>query len=88
MTPTEPTDKADTTATSVVQELDALRERFDNASDWFSNPESTIRAAALSKEVESLCRQASLCQNPLEVETLLDAARRYLDELQTLLGVD
>jgi hypothetical protein len=80
-------EKADKTVPSVVQELDALRHRMDNASDWFSNPEATIRAAALAEEVERLCRQATLCQAPLEVETLLAAARRNLDELQILLGV-
>jgi phage-related baseplate assembly protein len=87
MTPTEPREKADPTVSSVIQELDALRERLDEAPDWFSNPGATIRAAALAKEVEHLCRQASLCNDPLAVESLLAASSRCLDELQTLLGV-
>jgi hypothetical protein len=87
MTPSEPTERADKTVRFVVQELDALRARLDNAADWFSNPEATIRAAALAKEVECLCRQAALCQDPFEAGTLLGDARRYLDELQALIGV-
>ncbi len=82
-----PAEKPNPTVSTVLQELDALRGRLDEAADWYSNPKATLRAVALSEEVGRLCRQASLSQNPHEVERLAAAASRCLDEMQTLLGV-
>jgi hypothetical protein len=44
-------------------------------------------AAALAKEVERLCHDASRCNDSCEVEPLLATARERLLELQRLLGV-
>lgn len=82
-----PVEKSELSASTVLQELDALRKRLDQASEWFSGVDSAIHIAALAEEVERLCRQASHCNEPLEVESLLETARRRLDKMQTLLGV-
>lgn len=81
-----PIEKPDQSISLVHQELDALRKRLDQAPEWFRGAESAIRAAALAKEVERLCREASQCKDPREAESLLAASRLHLDQLQTLLG--
>ena len=75
------------TASSMLQELDALRQRLDQASHWFSGPEASLHAAALAEEVKRLCHEGSLCEDAVEAESLLAAASQHLEELQKLLGV-
>lgn len=81
-----PVENPDLSASTVLQELDALRKRLDQASEWFSGADSAIQIAALAEEVERLCQQASHCNEPSEVESLLETARHRLDEMQALLG--
>ncbi len=69
----------------VLQELEALRDRLERASEWFKDPGSTLRVAVLAEDVECLCREASGSDNPLEAKALVTAARGCLDESQKLL---
>ena len=71
----------------VLEELDALRKRLEGAAEWFKGPEATLRAAALSKDVERLCREAAALEDTFEAKGLLDSARERLIELQKLLGL-
>lgn len=75
------------TTSSMLQELDALRQRLDQAPHWFRDPEASIRAAALAEEVKRLCHEGSLCDDGVEAESLLAIASQRLEELQKLLGV-
>ena len=72
---------------TLLQELDAIRARMDQAPEWSRGGEVAVTAAALAEEVKRLCREASLCSDHHEVEDLLNRSRHRLDELQTLLGV-
>ena len=81
------TDDAHPLLSSVLHELDALRKRLDQATDWLSDAETTMTAAAMAEEVERLCWKALLCDDPCESELLLSASRRRLQDLQILLGV-
>ena len=71
----------------ILEELSALVKRLDGAPDWFNNPDRSLRVAALSKEVEYLCREANLCADLQEARTMVVTARGHLTELQKLLGL-
>lgn len=70
----------------LLRDLGALRLRLEQAPDWFSRPEDTLRAGALAEEVKRLCQQATLSQDDDEITRLVAGARECLDELQILLG--
>jgi len=74
------------TVSELLRELEALRVRLDQAQAWFSRPQDTMKAGALAEEVKRLCQEASRSDDEEEVAGLLAEARRYLDELQILLG--
>jgi hypothetical protein len=82
-----PQDDPTLSVSSVLQDLNAARTRLDQASGWLRDAEIIITAAALAKEVERLCHDASRCNDSCEVEPLLATARERLLELQRLLGV-
>ena len=77
----------DVAVSSVLLDLDAVRKRVDRASEWFNDPDASMAVAALARQVENLCHQASCCGDPLVLESLLAESRRHLDDLQVLLGV-
>ncbi len=80
-------EKAGASVSSVLQELEAVRNRMDQASDWYCSADGSMRAAALAQEVGRLVREASLQRDDRDAALLLAMARRLLDELQILLGV-
>jgi hypothetical protein len=70
----------------LLRELEALRVRLEQAPEWFSRPQDTLRAGALAEEVKRLCQEACLSEDQPKVTQLFDSVRRCLDELQVLLG--
>lgn len=70
----------------LLQELEALRIRLDQAQEWFNRPQDTMKAGALAEEVKRLCQEAARSEEESEIGTLLASARELLDELQVLLG--
>jgi hypothetical protein len=70
----------------LLAELEALRVRLDQASEWFSRPAQTLKAGALAEEVKHICQEAANCEEEARLPGLLALARQRLDELQALLG--
>ena len=83
---TEPT-KPDLIVKTLLRELAAVRGRIDNSQEDFRGGETALMTLALSKEVEYLCRQATVCSDRTNTEAMLAKARDRLDEIQRLFGV-
>jgi len=80
-------ERRDALIIAVLEELEALIERLDNAPEWFRGAGTGMRAAALATEVKSLCGKASVSNDTNETERLLAQARNYLAEIQAIIGV-
>jgi hypothetical protein len=79
--------KLDSLVTTLLRELEAVRSRMLHAREGSIGGETALMAAALSEEVEHLCREAAACGDRTESEALLAKSRRCLDQLQKVLGV-
>ena len=80
-------DDPDLSVASVLRDLDAIRKRLDQAPTWLKDGKTTVSAAALAEEVRRLCQQASSSDDPRAAHKLLAKARKFLQDLEVLLGV-
>ena len=71
---------------SVLRDLEAMRQRLDQAPEWLVDGGTTISIAALAEEIRSLCEQASSGKDPQVVKSSIAKAEKLLQNLHTLLG--
>ena len=82
-----PEDDPDQSISAVLRDLDAVRKRLDQASEWLRDGETSVAAAALAEKTKHLCQQASTCDDPANMHELLAEAKECLRDLEKLLGL-
>ncbi|MGF1611681.1 MAG: hypothetical protein ACFCUQ_19925 [Kiloniellales bacterium] len=80
-------DDSNPTASSLLRDLDSVRQRVERAKAWMSSGKTTVAATALAEEVQRLCREVSLCDDARRAGDLLATAAQRLRDLEKLLGV-
>ena len=71
---------------SVLRDLQAMRQRLDQAPEWLVAGGTTISIAALAEEIRSFCEQASRGKDLQVVKSSIAEAEKLLHKLHTLLG--
>ena len=74
-------------AKELTAEIEAVRQRLDQARGRIGNGEKSASAAGLSEEIKQLCRHASLSSSPPVVNECIGRARRLVAELEKTIGV-
>ena len=82
-----PEDDPDQSISAVLRDLDAVRKRLDQASEWLRDGETSVAAAALAEKTKHLCQQASMCDDPSSLCDMLVEANECLRDLEELLGL-
>ena len=71
---------------SIICELDAARQRLNQAPAWIKNGETTMSAAALAEQIRLLCQEASSLSDRQAAHELLPRIRKLLQDLEIVLG--
>ena len=77
----------DQSVPALLRDLDAVRKRLDQAHEWLRDGQTSVTAAALAERAKQLCRQASGCDDPANLDDLLAEAKECLCDLEKLLGL-
>jgi hypothetical protein len=79
-------DQTEQSIATMLRDLDTVRKRLDQASEWLKDGKRSVTAAAFAEKAKHLCQQASNCDNPSDLNELLGKAKKCLRDLEQLLG--
>lgn len=82
-----PEDHTEQSVPALLRDLDSARKRLDQAREWLKDAETSVTVAALAEREKHLCLQASVCDDPGNLQDLLAEAKDCLCDLERLLGL-
>ena len=82
-----PEKDSDQSIPTLLRDLDTVRKRLDQAQEWLRDGVASVTAAALAEKAKYLCQQASVCDDPADLQDLLAEAKECLRDLEKLIGL-